>query len=126
MKLDIQSQVKSVINLVLTIIIGVFIALLTKSLFYCIGIIIAGILQIIVLFIKSREEKYYDKCMKHREDMEDLDRKLEEKSKKVNYSKKMQTLNERAGKYKKNLSKGDINSFVEFRSKLLNHVRHRK
>lgn len=54
--------------------------------------------------------------MKHREDMEDLDRKLEEKSKKVTYSEKVKKLNQKANKYKRGLSSGDTKHLTEFTS----------
>jgi len=111
MNWDIQSQVKNVINLILTILIGIFVALLPQSHLYLIGIIVAGLLEVIILlFIKSKEEKYYDKCMKSREKMEDLDRKLEEKSKEVTYSTKMKKLNDKGKRYNKAILGGSPGS----------------
>ncbi|VVB82720.1 Uncharacterised protein [uncultured archaeon] len=104
MDLQIQSQVKGIVSSVLTIAIAVSAGFVSQISLLWIVIIVCGLIQVGLICIPSIEERFYREKMAHMEQQDRLDRKFEEKDKKIKLSKKLQRLQKKAEEGEKNVS----------------------
>lgn len=105
---DIESQTKGILSVVITIIIAVSVAFLKENLWLWIVILVLGVIQVILVCIPSREERFYKERMCYMENQDRQDRKFNEKSKKFKLSKKLQKMEKEADR----MEKPDINKLL--------------
>lgn len=95
--MGLKSQVKGMITLLMSIIIAVAVNFLGDHNPYpTLAIIVAFIVQVTLLFVLSEEEKYFDKKVKHMQDMEDLEHKTNERANEIKSENKLKKMQEKA------------------------------
>lgn len=111
MVIDIYSQVKDIVSVVLTVIIAVSAGFVSQNPILWLLIITGGVIQVILICIPSVEERFYRKRMEHMERTEKMDMEHEERCKEFKLSKKFQQMQDRAKEIKE---QKDIKGFIDF------------
>lgn len=97
--MGLKTQVKGMIHIFMSILIAISIAFIKEyTLCSVIFIVISFIVEILLLFIRSDEEKYFDKKVKHMQDMEYLDHQKDEKAKEIKNKEEIQKMKDKAKK----------------------------
>ena len=117
MKIELQSQVKSIITSILTIIIAVSAGFVSENQWLWVVIVLCGLIQISLICILSIEERFYKKKMSHMEKQEEIEMDFKEKSKEFKLSKDLEKMQKKAKEIGK---KEKMQNYIKFR----NYVSH--
>jgi hypothetical protein len=110
MSIEIYSQVKGIINVVLTISIAICSGFVSQNTRLWFLIITFGLVQVILICIPSIEEKFYRDRIRHMERQDKLTMDYEEKTKQFKLSNKFQKMQNEA----KEINEGETRKFINF------------